>query len=159
MILLTVQNVTKSFAMNTVLKDVSLTLQAGSRMGLVGANGTGKSTLFKLISGAMEPDEGSISIVKGARVGLLTQEADIQSDLTVQQELERVFDPLKEMEQRLRALEAEMAEKHEDAEEYARLSRSYSNLLDRFEASGGYEWPSRIQGVLAGLGFAKGRED
>ena len=159
MILLTVQNVTKSFAMNTVLKDVSLTLQAGSRMGLVGANGTGKSTLFRLISGAMEPDEGSISIVKGARVGLLTQEADIQSDLTVQQELERVFDPLKEMEQRLRALEAEMAEKHEDAEEYARLSRSYSNLLYRFEASGGYEWPSRIQGVLAGLGFAKGRED
>ena len=159
MILLTVQNVTKSFAMNTVLKDVSLTLQAGSRMGLVGANGTGKSTLFRLISGAMEPDEGSISIAKGARVGLLTQEADIQSDLTVQQELERVFDPLKEMEQKLRALEAEMAEKHEDAEEYARLSRSYSNLLDRFEASGGYEWPSRIQGVLAGLGFAKGRED
>ena len=159
MILLTVQNVTKSFAMNTVLKDVSLTLQAGSRMGLVGANGTGKSTLLRLISGAMEPDEGSISIVKGARVGLLTQEADIQSDLTVQQELERVFDPLKEMEQKLRALEAEMAEKHEDAEEYARLSRSYSNLLDRFEASSGYEWPSRIQGVLAGLGFAKGRED
>ena len=69
-----------------------------------------------------------------------------------------MFDHLKEMEQKLRALEAEMAEKHEDADEYARLSRSYSNLLDRFEASGGYEWPSRIQGVLAGLGFARGRE-
>lgn len=159
MILLTIQNASKSFAMNTVLKDVNLTLQAGSRMGLVGANGAGKSTLFKLISGAMEPDEGSVTIAKGARVGLLTQEADIQSDLTVQQELERVFDPLKEMEQRLRALEAEMAEKHADAEAYARLSRSYSNLLDRFESSGGYEWPSRIQGVLAGLGFARGRED
>lgn len=159
MILLSVQNVTKSFAMNTVLKDVSLTLQAGSRMGLVGANGTGKSTLFRLISGAMEPDEGTISIVKGARVGLLTQEADIQSDLTVQQELERVFDPLKEMEKKLRALEAEMAEKHADAQAYDRLSRSYSNLLDRFESSGGYEWPSRIQGVLAGLGFARGREN
>ncbi|MBQ8506150.1 MAG: ABC-F family ATP-binding cassette domain-containing protein, partial [Clostridia bacterium] len=104
MILLSIQNVTKSFAMNTVLKDINLTLQAGSRMGLVGANGTGKSTLFRLISGAMEPDEGTINIVKGARVGLLTQEADIQSDLTVQQELERVFDPLKEMEQKLRAL-------------------------------------------------------
>ena len=56
MILLTLQNVTKSFAMNTVLKDVNLTLQAGSRMGLVGVNGSGKSTLFRLISGAMEPD-------------------------------------------------------------------------------------------------------
>ena len=159
MILLSIQNVTKSFAMNTVLRDVSLTLQAGSRMGLVGANGAGKSTLFKLISGAMEPDEGTISIVKGTRVGVLTQEADIQSDLTVQQELERVFEPLREMERRLRALEAEMAEKHADAAEYESLSRSYSNLLDRFERSGGYEWPSRIQGVLAGLGFARGRED
>ena len=158
MILLSIQNVTKSFAMNTVLKDVSLTLQAGSRMGLVGANGTGKSTLFRLISGAMEPDEGSISIVKGTRVGFLTQEADIQSDLTVQQELERVFDPLKEMEKKLRALEAEMAETSDPAE-IERLSRSYSNLLDRFESSGGYEWPSRIQGVLAGLGFARGREN
>ncbi|MBQ8507675.1 MAG: ABC-F family ATP-binding cassette domain-containing protein, partial [Clostridia bacterium] len=156
-ILLSIQNVTKSFAMNTVLKDINLTLQAGSRMGLVGANGTGKSTLFRLISGAMEPDEGSINIVKGTRVGLLTQEADIQSDLTVQQELERVFDPLKEMEQKLRALEAEMASA--DPKDIDRLSRSYSNLLDRFESSGGYEWPSRIQGVLAGLGFAKGRAD
>ena len=157
MILLSIQNVTKSFGMNTVLKDINLTLQSGQRMGLVGANGTGKSTLFRLISGQMEPDEGSISIVKGMRVGLLTQEADIQTDLTVQQELERVFDPLKEMEKKLRALEAEMAEAGPD--EIERLSRSYSNLLDRFESSGGYEWPSRIQGVLAGLGFAKGRED
>ena len=157
MILLSIQNVTKSFGMNTVLKDINLTLQSGQRMGLVGANGTGKSTLFRLISGQMEPDEGSISIVKGMRVGLLTQEADIQSDLTVQQELERVFDPLKEMEKKLRALEAEMAEA--DLDDIERLSRSYSNLLDRFESSGGYEWPSRIQGVLAGLGFARGRED
>ena len=157
MILLSIQNVTKSFAMNTVLKDINLTLQAGSRMGLIGVNGSGKSTLFRLISGAMEPDEGSINIVKGTRVGLLTQEADIQSDLTVQQELERVFDPLKEMEKKLRALEAEMASAA--AEDIERLSRSYANLLDRFEASGGYEWPSRIQGVLAGLGFAKGRAD
>ena len=79
MILLTLQNVTKSFAMNTVLKDVNLTLQAGSRMGLVGVNGSGKSTLFRLISGVMEPDEGTISLVKGTRVGVLTQDADIQS--------------------------------------------------------------------------------
>ena len=137
MILLSIQNVTKSFAMNTVLKDINLTLQAGSRMGLVGANGTGKSTLFRLISGQMEPDEGSINIVKGTRVGLLTQEADIQSDLTVQQELERVFDPLKEMEKKLRSIEAEMANAV-DPDEIDRLSRSYANLLDRFESSGGY---------------------
>ena len=158
MILLTLQNVNKAFVMNEVLKDVSLTLQAGSRMGLVGVNGSGKSTLFKLISGAMEPDSGTISLVKGTTVGVLTQDADIQSELTIQQELERVFEPVRQMEARMRQMEAEMAEKHGDPAAFAQLSNAYARLVDRFEDAGGYEWPSRIQGVLAGLGFARGRE-
>ncbi len=158
MILLTIQNVNKSFAMNSVLKDVNLTLQAGGRMGLVGVNGSGKSTLFKLISGEMEPDSGTIALAKGTRVGVLTQDADIKSELTIQQELERVFEPVREMERRLRAMETEMAEKHDDPAEFERLSHAYTRLTDRFEDAGGYSWPSRIQGVLAGLGFARGRE-
>ena len=158
MILLTLQNVNKAFVMNEVLKDVNLTLQAGQRMGLVGVNGSGKSTLFRLINGDMEPDSGTISLVRGTTVGMLTQDADIQSDLTIQQELERVFEPVRQMEARLRRMEAEMAEKHEDAEAFEQLSRAYTRLMDRFEDAGGYEWPSRIQGVLAGLGFARGRE-
>ena len=159
MILMTVQGVSKSFGMKSVLKDISLTLQQGARMGLIGVNGSGKSTLFRLIAGQMEPDEGTISLMRGTRVGMLTQEADIQSDLTVREELSRVFEPVREMERRLRALEEEMAQKHEDEAELERLSREYARLTDRFEDAGGYEWPSRIQGVLAGLGFAKGRED
>ena len=159
MILMTVQGVSKSFGMKSVLKDISLTLQQGARMGLIGVNGSGKSTLFRLIAGQMEPDEGTISLMRGTRVGMLTQEADIQSDLTVREELSRVFEPVREMERRLRALEEEMAQKHENEVELDRLSREYARLTDRFEDAGGYEWPSRIQGVLAGLGFAKGRED
>ena len=159
MILMTVQGVSKAFGMNSVLKDISLTLQQGARMGLIGVNGSGKSTLFRLIAGQMEPDEGTISLMRGTRVGMLTQEADIQSDLTVREELSRVFEPVREMERRLRALEEEMAQKHENEVELDRLSREYARLTDRFEDAGGYEWPSRIQGVLAGLGFAKGRED
>ena len=159
MILMTVQGVSKSFGMNCVLKDVSLTLRQGARMGLIGVNGSGKSTLFRLIAGQMEPDEGAISLMRGTRVGMLTQEADIQSDLTVREELSRVFEPVRDMERRLRALEEEMAQKHADAAELDRLSREYARLTDRFEDAGGYEWPSRIQGVLSGLGFAKGRED
>ena len=158
MILLTLQNVNKAFVMNEVLKDVNLTLQAGSRMGLVGVNCSGESTLFKLISGAMEPDSGTISLVKGTTVGMLTQDADIQSELTIQQELERVFEPVRQMEARMRQMEAEMAEKHGDPAAFAQLSNAYARLVDRFEDAGGYEWPSRIQGVLAGLGFARGRE-
>ena len=158
MILLTLQNVNKSFVMNEVLKDVSLTLQTGQRMGLVGVNGSGKSTLFKLICGELEPDSGTISLLRGATVGMLTQDADIQSELTIQQELERVFEPVRQMEARLREMEAEMAEKHGDPAAFEQLSRAYARLTDRFEDAGGYEWPSRIQGVLAGLGFARGRE-
>ena len=150
MILMTVQGVSKSFGMKSVLKDISLTLQQGARMGLIGVNGSGKSTLFRLIAGQMEPDEGTISLMRGTRVGMLTQEADIQSDLTVREELSRVFEPVREMERRLRALEEEMAQKHEDEAELDRLSREYARLTDRFEDAGGYEWPSRIQGVLAG---------
>ena len=159
MILMTVQGVSKAFGMDRVLTDISLTLRQGARMGLIGVNGSGKSTLFRLIAGELEPDEGSISLMRGTRVGMLTQEADIQTDLTVREELSRVFEPVREMERRLRALEDEMAQKHEDEAELDRLSREYARLTDRFEDAGGYEWPSRIQGVLAGLGFAKGRED
>ena len=114
MILLTLSNITKSFGMNTVLRDVSLTLKENQRMGLVGVNGSGKSTLMKIIAGESQPDSGTVSLIKGTRVGLLTQQADITSDLSVVDELSRVFDPLKALEARLRALEQEMAEAHED---------------------------------------------
>ena len=158
MILLTLQNVRKAFGVHEVLKDVCFTVEAGSRVGLVGVNGCGKSTLFKLISGEMEADGGVIALPRDIRTGVLSQDADIKSDGTIQQELERVFEPVRQMEARLRSLEAEMAEKHADAAVFARLSNAYTRLLARFEDAGGYEWPSRIQGVLAGLGFARGRE-
>ena len=159
MILLSVNDVSKAFVMKSVLENVNLTLQTGQRMGLVGVNGSGKSTLFKLIAGEMEPDSGTITMIKGTRVGMLTQQADIVGELTVQQELERVFEPVRRMEARLRDMEAQMAEVHSDPERFDQLSKEYSRLMDRFEDAGGYEWPSRIQGVLAGLGFADDKRD
>ena len=163
MVLLSMQNVNKSFGLNVVLKNINMTLKEGQKMGLVGVNGSGKSTLLKLITGelhpdAPNPDPGTISLMRGATVGILTQFADIESNLTVVEELSRVFDPLKQMETRLREMEAEMAEKHEDAAAFEQLSKDYARLTERFEDAGGYEWPSRIQGVLAGLGFAKERQ-
>ena len=157
MVLLTLQDVSKSFGMNCILSGVNLTLKEGSRMGLVGVNGSGKSTLMKLIAGGMQPDTGTVSLMKGAQVGLLTQQADIDSDLNVWDELARVFEPLQRMEERLREMEREMAEKHADPEAMARLSEDYARLTERFERKGGYEWPSRIQGTLIGLGFSKER--
>lgn len=159
MVLLTLQDVSKSFGMNCILSGVNLTLKEGARMGLVGVNGSGKSTLMKLIAGGMQPDTGTVSLMKGAQVGLLTQQADIDSDLNVWDELARVFEPLQRMEERLREMEREMAEKHADPEAMARLSEDYARLTERFERKGGYEWPSRIQGTLVGLGFSKERQE
>ncbi|MDL2205750.1 ABC-F family ATP-binding cassette domain-containing protein [Eubacteriales bacterium OttesenSCG-928-N13] len=158
MVLLTLQGISKAFGLNAILNDVSLTLMQGSRMGLVGVNGSGKSTLFKIITGEMAPDSGTVSMIRGTSIGVLTQQADIQSDLTLYEELARVFEPVQRMEERLRELEQLMAEHHQDEKMLGSLSDEYARLTDRFEQAGGYEWPSRIQGVLAGLGFAKGRE-
>ena len=159
MILLTVSHVSKAFVMNQVLTDVNLTLPVGGRMGVVGVNGCGKSTLFQLITGALAPDEGTIALMKGATVGFLSQHADIDSSLTVTEELSRVFDDVKRMEERLREMEAEMADKHADPAEMTRLTNAYDRLMTRFEDAGGYEWPSRVQGVLAGLGFSEERRN
>ena len=159
MVLLTLQDVSKSFGLNCILSGVNLTLKEGARMALVGVNGSGKSTLMKLIAGGMQPDTGTVSLMKGAQVGLLTQQADIDSDLNVWDELARVFEPLQRMEERLREMEHEMAEKHADPEAMARLSEDYARLTERFERKGGYEWPSRIQGTLVGLGFSKERQE
>lgn len=159
MVLLSLSAVRKAFGTNEVIRDATLALQEGERLGLVGVNGSGKTTLLKIINGDMPSDGGEISIAKDARIGFLTQHADIDGELSIMEELTRVFDPLIAMEKRLRALEAEMAEAHEDAEAFARLSNEYDKLTRRFEDAGGYEWPSRVQGVLAGLGFAKDRRD
>ncbi|MBR6007933.1 MAG: ABC-F family ATP-binding cassette domain-containing protein [Clostridia bacterium] len=152
MTLLTLQNVNKAFVMNEVLKDIDLTLPEGGKLGLVGVNGSGKSTLLKLIAGEDAPDSGVISLIKGAKVGYLSQHADIMSDYTVTQELSRVFDDLFRMETRLREMEQQMARGEDLGDQYARLTQ-------RYEDAGGYEKESRIQGVLAGLSFAKDRRD
>ena len=115
MIVLSAQNVAKSFGVNAVLKDISFTLQQGDRIGLVGVNGCGKSTLMRIIAGLDSPDSGEISIVRGTRIGYLAQQDMVESGSSVWAELERVYEPVFEMEKRLRALEDEMAHSHEDA--------------------------------------------
>ncbi|NLG23934.1 MAG: ABC-F family ATP-binding cassette domain-containing protein, partial [Clostridiales bacterium] len=118
-----------------------------------------KTTLLHIIEGTLQPTSGQMTLLRGTRVGLLTQQADLGSDLTLAEELSRVFEPLRRMERRLRELEREIAERHGQAEVFERLSEEYARLTDRYEREGGYEWPSRIQGVLAGLGFARDRQD
>ena len=110
MILLSLQGVQKSFGTNEVLRDASLTLQDGQRMGLVGVNGCGKSTLMKIIAGIETAVGGTITMQKGLRLGYLAQQGEVGEGRTVLEELESVFEPVVRMEEQLRELERQMAE-------------------------------------------------
>ncbi len=155
MILLSLQGVQKSFGTNEVLRDASLTLQDGERMGLVGVNGCGKSTLMKIIAGIESADGGTINMQKGLKLGYLAQQGEVGEGRTVLEELESVFDPVVQMEQQLRDLEQQMAEVGSDETMLRRLGSQYDQLTREFERRNGYGWRSTVQGVLAGLGFRK----
>ena len=159
MIVLSAQNVAKSFGVNEVLRDVSFTLQQGDRMGLVGVNGCGKSTLMRIIAGLETPDRGEISMVRGTRVGYLAQQDMVTHGASVWAELEKVYEPVFDMEKKIRALEAEMEHAHEDAARFARLSSDYDRLTRAFEEADGYAWKSLVSGVLNGLGFKPSQYD
>ena len=153
MIILTIQNLKKAFGGNVVLKDVNLVLQDRQRMGLVGVNGCGKTTLLKILAGQEHEDGGTISLMKGIRIGYMEQQYAVQGDSTVFEELKQVFEPVFAMEEKLRALEAQMASASEV--ELKHLGDTYARLNDAFEKADGYAWKSSIQGVLSGLGFTK----
>ena len=155
MIVLSAQNVAKAFGVNVVLKDVSFTVQQGDRIGLVGVNGCGKSTLMRIIAGLDSADSGEISMVRGTRIGYLAQQDMVTQGASVWQELEQVYAPVFEMEKRLRQLEGDMEHAHESPQQFARLSSEYDRLLQAFEEADGYAWKSMVSGVLNGLGFSQ----
>lgn len=158
MIILALQEIRKSFGTHEVLKGVSFTLQEQERMGLVGVNGCGKSTLMKIIAGAETADAGSVNIQKGLRIGYLAQQGELSGKETVQEVLKRVFDPLVRMEEEMRSLETEMAEHGENAEMLRRLGGRYDALTREFERQNGYGWRSQVTGVLKGLKLWEMRE-
>ena len=159
MIILSAQNIAKSFGVNAVLRDVSLTVQQGDRIGLVGVNGCGKSTLMRILAGLDAQDGGEISLIRGTRIGYLAQQNMVTSGETVWNELQKVYEPVFAMEAKLRELEDEMAHAHTDEQRFARLSADYDRLTRRFEESDGYSWKSMVSGVLNGLGFKPAQYD
>ncbi|MBE5776498.1 MAG: ABC-F family ATP-binding cassette domain-containing protein [Clostridiales bacterium] len=154
MIILTVQNLQKAYGTDEVLKDVSMTLQNGQRMGLVGVNGCGKTTLLRILSGQLHYDGGSFSLNKGLKLGYLEQQSTVKEGNTVLQELEDVYLPVREMEQKLRRMEESMA-LAQDQQTLERLGAEYERLQHRFEEEDGYSWPSLVQGALLGMGFPR----
>ena len=153
MISLQVTDLSKSFGINEVLKNITFSLQTGDRAGIVGVNGCGKTTLMRILAELDSADHGTIAISKGLRIGYLAQQDTLQESGTIWEELSSVFEPVFKMEERLRQLEAEIAERHEDQGVFETLSTQYDRLMAAYEEAGGYSWRSQITGVLNGLGF------
>ena len=152
MILISAQDVQKSFGTHEVLKGISFSLQKGEKMGLVGVNGCGKTTLMRIISGEAEADGGMVHKNRDLRIGYLKQVDDIALTDTVWEALLRVFEPVIAMERRLRELEAQM-EQNADPEAALRLTAEYQRLLDRYNEAEGYAYEGEMLGVLNGLGL------
>ncbi|WP_203249164.1 ABC-F family ATP-binding cassette domain-containing protein [Sporosarcina beigongshangi] len=155
MIVLQVNGLTKSFSGTDILENVRLEVQHRDRVALVGRNGAGKSTLLKIIAGEMTADSGDLIIPKDVRIGYLEQHSGIDSALSVWQEMMTVFEPLHNMERRLRTLEQQMADPavYDNSTDYERVMSEYDALQIEFKDSGGYQYESDTRSVLHGMRF------
>lgn len=151
MILISVQELQKSFGVHEVLRSVTFSLQKGEKMGLVGVNGCGKTTLMRMIAGEMQPDGGTIHRNKDLRVGYLAQLDDIPLTDTVWGALLKVFEPIRVMERRM--AEVEKLLESADPETALRLSSEYQRLTESYNAQQGYAYEGEILRVLNGLGL------
>ncbi|MBQ6270672.1 MAG: ATP-binding cassette domain-containing protein [Clostridiales bacterium] len=146
--LISVNKVSKSYHSRLLLDHVSFSIERGDKIALIGSNGTGKSTLFKMIRGDVLPDEGEVLHHGTAIAGYLTQnmeELDMGGNILISEEIRDVEDKMREAEYKLATA---------DAAESQSLLRTYEQLTARFEALGGYDYEPRMKAALAGLGLS-----
>ncbi len=156
MLLVNFSKVSKDFGGNRIFRDIDLEIMEGERIGLVGENGGGKSTLFKLLAGLDDPTSGIISRRRNLTIGYLAQEADPgQSHKTVFEAVSEVTQEAANLPELLQALEEEMADPSiaDDPDRLARVLDEYGRAQERLEASGGYTNEHNVEAVLHGLGF------
>ena len=156
MIMLSCNDVTKNFGVDTILEKISFSVNEGDKVGIVGVNGTGKTTLFKIITGIYGHDEGEIYTSKSCKIGYLEQNTNFYSEKTVYEELVSVFDYLIAAEAELRDLEneiAQMSDKMDSGRGLKKLMDEYGHKYEEFEKKNGYGYKSEVLGILRGLGF------
>lgn len=158
MAVLTVQDLHKSYGIKNILKGISFQVNQGDKVGIIGGNGVGKTTLFRLITGVEEADAGKISLKGDIRLGYLAQNVHIESDNSLFEECKKGYQRAFQIEKKLRDLEKKMGEDL-SKEELSRVMSSYQVLTERFEEEGGLSYVSEIKGILKGMGFEEDRFD
>ena len=150
--ILSCQNINKTFIDNHLLKDVSFHINENDKAALIGINGCGKTTLLRIIMGEMMPDDGLVTLAKDTTVGYLPQNALLSSTKSIYNELLSVRQDLITLEEQLRDMEHKMS--HLDGKNLEELVEKYTLASQRFEREGGLTYRSEITGVLKGLGFS-----
>jgi ATP-binding cassette, subfamily F, member 3 len=152
--LLTVRNLTKYYGSELILEDLEFAIDERDRVGLIGANGTGKTTLCRLLLGTLKAESGDIHFSRGATVGYLAQDQPFEEGATLWQAVIQVFAQFHEMEAQLAQLEHGMSDGDQSEEELEAILGRYSRLREAYEHAGGYEYEQRTAAVLTGVGFA-----
>jgi ATP-binding cassette subfamily F protein 3 len=153
--MLSLQNAGKRFGPRILFQDANWLITATEKTALVGANGTGKSTLMKVLAGLEQLDYGSMQLTRGMSIGYLPQEGLRLSGRSVFDECLSVFDELRLMEEEIERLAGEMASLDHASSAYAAAAERYSMLQGRFQALDGYALDAQVGAVLGGLGFSK----
>lgn len=155
MVVLSCKDISKSYGIREVLKNVTLSINEGDKVGIIGGNGEGKSTLFKIITKELSQDSGEIFIDKNKTIGYLTQHVDLEFENTIYEEMNLVFKDILDIESRLHNLEIKMAEPYDEANAayHEKIIKDYTTLQDLFSLKGGYTYKGEISRVLKGLGF------
>src|SRR5438128_4365056 len=143
-------DVYKSFGSQDVLRGTSFQINPGEHVGLVGRNGAGKTTIFRLVNEEETPDSGEVARARGLKLGLLAQHVHFDAGSTVHESALAAFGHLQQIEHEMHELEHRMADAGQDLDKI--LSR-YSDLQHEFEREGGFEYSAKAEAILQGLGF------
>ena len=149
--ILNATNISKSFGSSEIIKDATFLVNEHEKVAIVGVNGAGKTTLLKILTGEESADSGSITLAKDAKLGYLRQINNVDSALSIIDELYTVIEPILNMEKRMSQMQEDM--KHLTGSELEELYSSYTALTHSYELMDGYAAKSRVVGILKGLGF------
>jgi ATP-binding cassette, subfamily F, member 3 len=142
----------KSYGTQDVLRGASLQINPGEHVGLVGRNGSGKTTIFHLINNEEQPDRGEVIRARGTRLGLLAQHIHFEAGSTVHESALAAFGHLQQIEHEMHELEHRMGEAVADLDQ---ILERYSDLQHQFEREGGFEYAAKAEAILQGLGFER----
>ena len=149
--ILNATNISKSFGSNEIIKDANFLVNEHEKVAIVGVNGAGKTTLLKILTGEEASDSGSVTLAKDAKLGYLRQINNVDSALSIIDELYTVIEPILNMEKRMLEMQEQM--QHLTGEALEELYSSYTALTHTYELLDGYAAKSKVVGILKGLGF------